>query len=197
MRSTVVGMLLVGTLAASLLLVPAGPAARAAAPTEERLVDQVRKAILDGKAYLRRQQKDGVWEIHQLGGHEYVGGTVSLAVLSLLTCGVTDDDREAVKDGLDYLRNIRPKLDANRQIDAADTSQTYTVALQTMVYALAGHPEDRDRIQDNVDWIMAAHPQDRRLDLRQAGRPERLRRLQHAIRPARPPRGHPQRRQGR
>lgn len=153
MRSTVVGTLLIATLSASLLLTPA---ARAAAPTEERLVEQVRKAILDGKAYLRRQQKGGVWEIRQLGGHEYVGGTVSLAVLSLLTCGVSDDDREALKDGLDYLRNIRPKLDANRQIAAGDDSRTYTVALQTMVYALAGHPEDRDRIQENVDWIMAA-----------------------------------------
>lgn len=156
MRSTVVGMLLVGTLASSVLLVPAGPAARAAAPAEERLVEQVRDAIRDGKAYLRRQQKGGVWEIHQLGGHEYVGGTVSLAVLSLLTCGVSDDDREALKDGLDYLRNIRAKLDANRQIAAGDDSRTYTVALQTMVYALAGHPEDRERIQDNIDWIMAA-----------------------------------------
>ena len=156
MRTTVIGMLLVGTLAASVLLIPTAPAARAAAPSEERLVERVRKAIDDGKAYLRRQQKNGVWEIRQLGGHEYVGGTVSLAVLSLLTCGATDDDREALKEGLDYLRTIRPKLDANRQIAGGDTTQTYTVSLQTMVYVLAGHPEDRDRIQDNVDWLMAA-----------------------------------------
>ena len=110
MRSTLVGMLLVGTLAASVLLTPAGPAARAVAPTEERLVERVRQAILDGKAYLRRQQQNSVWEIRQLGGHEYIGGTVSLAVLSLLTCGAADDgDRDAIQAGLEYLRKIPPE----------------------------------------------------------------------------------------
>ena len=87
------------------------------------------------------------------------------------TCGATDDDREALRAGLDYLRAIRPKLDGNGGIAADDHSQTYTVSLQTMVYVLAGHPEDRDRIQENVDWLLAARiPKFGLLDLRQAGR---------------------------
>ena len=152
MRTTLAGMLLIAALVA---LTP--QPTTAAPPTEEKLAARVRKAIDDGKAYLRRQQENnGAWEIRQLGGHEYVGGTVSLSVLALLTCGVDKDDREALQAGLEYLRAIRPKLDGSGGIAAGDTSMTYTVSLQTMVYVLAGRPEDRDRIQENVDWLLAA-----------------------------------------
>jgi Domain of unknown function (DUF4159) len=138
----------IGILTAAIVLVSAAPSARAG-PVEQpqdRLVEKVRRAIDDGKAYLRRQEKNGVWEIKELGGKQFVGGTVSLAVLSLLTCGVTEDDRQAVKEGLEYLRSI----------PAGNGSQTYVVSLQTMVYCLAGHPEDKERIQENVDWLLSA-----------------------------------------
>src|SRR5207244_4103739 len=33
---------------------------------------------------------------------------------------------------------------------------TYVVGLQTMVYAQAAQPQDRERIQKNVDWLLSA-----------------------------------------
>ncbi len=52
-------------------------------------------------------------------------------------------DKPEIQGGLAYLRTIPP-------------SRTYIVALQTMVYAQAGQAIDRERIQRNVDWLIAA-----------------------------------------
>jgi hypothetical protein len=131
MRSALLSMMVLGGLAT------AAPA-RAADP----LVEKVRKAIDDGKAYLLGQQRrdDGSWEI---GGNavQHRGGQTSLAILALLTSGV-DPKNEAIQDGLKYLRKVKP-------------TQTYVVGLQTMALAQAGQAVDRELIQRNVEWLLA------------------------------------------
>ena len=59
------------------------------------------------------------------------------------------DDPTSIQRGLHYLRSIEPR-------------QTYVVGLQTMVFAEAGRTEDRERIQRNVDWLLAARVMRRR-----------------------------------
>ncbi len=119
--------------------------------------EQVRKAIDNGKAYLLQQRHNGAWNVARIADNPSPpGGTVSLALLALLTCGVGDDDQAALKEGLDILRTIRPKMDADGHIAVGDVSQTYVVSLETMVYALAGRPEDKEHIQENVNWLLAA-----------------------------------------
>ena len=131
MRSALLSMMVLGVLAT------AAPA-RAADP----LVEKVRKAIDDGKTYLLGQQRrdDGSWEI---GGNavQHRGGQTSLAILALLTAGV-DPKKEAIQDGLKYLRKVKP-------------TQTYVVGLQTMALAQAGQAVDRELIQRNVEWLIA------------------------------------------
>jgi Squalene-hopene cyclase C-terminal domain len=61
-------------------------------------------------------------------------------MLALLNAGVPLDDR-AIARGLEYLRTVKP-------------AQTYVVALQTMVFVLAGQEEDQKRIQRNADWLI-------------------------------------------
>jgi hypothetical protein len=110
---------------------------------ETPLVDRVRKAIDDGKAYLigLRREAAGNWEvgIHSL---PYPTGQTSLAILALITSGMSPDD-EIIKKGLEYLRTQQP-------------DRTYTVALQTMAFAAANQPGDLRYIQRNVDWLLAA-----------------------------------------
>jgi hypothetical protein len=122
------------------LLGTAGPPARA----DDPLVEKVKLSIDNGKKYLLGQQRreNGSWETtgHSLG---YPGGTTSLVMLALLTAGVPPGD-PAIQDGLKYLRTIAP-------------SKTYVVALQTMVYSQAGQAVDRERIQKNIDWLVAHH----------------------------------------
>jgi hypothetical protein len=130
-------------LAALVLLLFPGVPLRA----EEPLVEQVRKAIDGGKKYLLDQQRqtDGSWEIHaELLGRR--GGTTALVMLALLNAGVSPRD-PALQKGLTYLRDIEPRY-------------TYVVALQTMVFAQAGDPVDRSRIQRNVDWLLSARVAD-------------------------------------
>ena len=112
----------------------------------EKLVDKVRVSIDKGIQYLRDMEKGkGNWEL-DAESNIRKGGWTSLAMLSLLNCGVPPED-EMMKRGLEYLRGIPP-------------SQTYTVGLQTMVYCLAKQPQDRDRIQRNVDWLKSAKLKD-------------------------------------
>jgi hypothetical protein len=148
--------ILIALLAATFSFTVAVPASAAPAPGAVT-VEQVRRAIDNGKAYLLQQRHNGAWNVGRIADVTYPpGGTVSLALLAMLTCGVADDDRPALKEGLDILRTIRPKLDANGHIAATDGSQTYVVSLETMVYALAGRAEDEERIQENVNWLLAA-----------------------------------------
>jgi hypothetical protein len=127
----------VGVLTAAVFL-NLTPAARPA-DADDDLVDQVRKAIDAGVAYLRAQQRGGSWELgpEKIG---YPGGSTSLVLLALLTSGVPPSD-PAVQDGLAYLRTVPP-------------AQTYVVGLQTMVFAMAKQPADRGRIRRNVEWLL-------------------------------------------
>jgi hypothetical protein len=158
MRSLLVVLPAAGVTAAVLCVITAAPPAPAApAPaSQDPLVGQVNDAITRGKAYLRQHQVKGDWDVAKMGTIDYPnGGTVSLALLALLTCGVGQDDQDALKKGLEVLRGIRPQMNGG-QIAAGDATQTYQVSLATMVYALAGHPEDQERIQENVNWLLAA-----------------------------------------
>jgi hypothetical protein len=157
---------LIGILATAVTFLSFAPASAAPAPGAVT-VKQVREAIDNGKAYLRREQRNGAWNVEKIADTAYPrGGTVSLALLALLTCGVADDDRPALKEGLDYIRTIRPKMDANGRVAADDGSETYVISLETMVYALAGRPEDKKCIQENVDWLLAARIKNNDVKLR-------------------------------
>lgn len=116
----------------------------AAAPgwAKEPLVDQVRAAIDRGVLFLRDQAKNtGDWEIDPASAGRR-GGHSCLALLALLNAGVKPDD-PVIENGLKFLRTVPPK-------------DTYVVGLQTMVYAAAGRPEDAERIQRNVNWLIDA-----------------------------------------
>jgi hypothetical protein len=136
------------------LLVFAGPAVARAAPAPAgaegkprlKLHPRLQKSIDAGVKYLRKQQgKDGSWEAGALAT-TFPGGYTSLALLALLECGVAPRD-PAVQKGLAHLRKVKP-------------SQTYVVALQTLVFARAGQPADRERIQRNVDWLLESRKPD-------------------------------------
>jgi len=126
-------------LLALLLLIPT----RAAEAPREPLVEQVRKAIEDAKKFLREKQSDkGDWEPDIQFEKIAPSGTTALAVLALLVAGEKPDS-PTVQRGLVYLRNVKP-------------THTYTVGLQTMVFAEAGDPKDKLTIQNNVDWLIKA-----------------------------------------
>ena len=150
MRSTLAGMLLTATLSAALLLVTAPAPAGPAPANDEPLAAQVREAIAKGKAFLRRQVAGGTWDFRdKFSGRQYpTGGTVSLALLAMLTCGDSGDDRETIRAGLKVLREINAR--------PGDDSWTYVVSLQTMVYALNGDKGDLDAIKSNAAWLLGA-----------------------------------------
>jgi hypothetical protein len=122
-------------------------AAPSQAQQEAKLVDQVRVSIERGIRFLRDQEKGrGNWEVDAESAARK-GGWTSLAMLALLQSGVPPQD-EMIQRGLKYLRGLPPE-------------QTYTVGLQTMVYCLAGQPEDSGRVKANVAWLeraMVRHP---------------------------------------
>jgi hypothetical protein len=127
------------TALALLLLVPAAPA-------KEELADKVGKAIEAGKDYLIKQQtRQGDWERDAVAGAR-PGGCTALALLALLNAGVPAGD-PIIQKGLEALRGFRPR-------------DTYVVGLQTMVYCLAG--EDKQRIENNVKWLLDARRMDGR-----------------------------------
>ncbi len=93
----------------------------------------VQQAIDRGVAYLKSTQGN------QGGWKEYLGqngGLSSLCTLALLTSGVPPDD-PTIQKSLDYLRKLEPK-------------ETYSVALQTLVFCQVGSPNDIVRIHRNV-----------------------------------------------
>jgi len=96
----------------------------------------VQQSIDRGVAYLRSTQEDrGSWK-------EYTGqngGLTALCTLALLTAGVAPDD-PAITKSLQYLRKIEP-------------SETYSVALQTLVLCEIGAASDLVRIRRNVAWL--------------------------------------------
>src|SRR5438132_878900 len=148
--SLVLAVLLIGVGAAlfgSRLAVAEGPlrtlAAYApnAAPAEHKPPDKVREAIDRGVAYLKKSQTNSGWEQDpRMQGMK--GGATALALLALLESGLKADDPVVAK-GLDYLREIEP-------------TQTYVVSLQTAVFCRGKRMKDRELIQRNVDWLLAA-----------------------------------------
>jgi Domain of unknown function (DUF4159) len=117
------------------------------AQPREPLVEQVRKAIERGVQFLRDQEEgQGNWEHVNPASGANPGGWTALALLALLNAGVKPDD-PLIERGLQYLRQLKP-------------GKTYVVGLQTMVFAEAGLPQDRERIQRNVDWLIAARVTD-------------------------------------
>jgi len=124
------------------VLLAGSDSGRAQAQKKEALVDQVKKSIDKGVRYLRKtQMENGSWEVN-LPAAVYPGGWTSLAVLALLNSGVPVDD-PVVANGLTYLRSLKPKF-------------TYVRALQTMVFVEAGQKEDRERIGENIQWLIDA-----------------------------------------
>src|SRR5690606_9826315 len=69
----------------------------------------------------------------------YPGGVTSLCTLALLNAGV-EPNHPQIQKSLEYLRTIEP-------------TKTYSVSLQTMVFALADPRRDQILIQRNVDWL--------------------------------------------
>lgn len=133
-KSIVAGCLVFGALLMSV------PSTRAAEP----LADKVRMSIDRGIGYLKKTQEprggQHNWENTGLS-IAWPGGSSCLATLAMLTCGVKPDDT-AIKQVLPYIRSMKP-------------SQTYVIALQTMVLAEIGEARDKDIIQRNVDTLMA------------------------------------------
>jgi hypothetical protein len=129
-----------------LFLLPAAIPGQPGKPAKESLADQVRKAIDQGKKFLRDQQVvtadgQGHWEV-DLNSKGRPGGWSSLALLALLNAG-EEPKSQVIQRGLRYLRTVDP-------------TDTYVVGLQTMVFVEAGFPEDLARIQRNVDWLVNA-----------------------------------------
>jgi hypothetical protein len=109
----------------------------------EPLVDQVKASINRGVNYLKSKQRpEGHWEHDLQLGTQYRGGQTSLAILALLYSGVPPQDKTVAR-GLDYLRSFKP-------------DKTYVRALQTMAFAEARQTEDRERITENVKWLLDA-----------------------------------------
>ena len=110
---------------------------------KEELADRVNAAIERGIRYLKQNQRDGGnWERGaQIAGMGNTGGPTCLAVLAMLNAGLKPDD-PSVRDALKYIRALQP-------------AGTYTVGLQTMVFAELNQPQDKPLIQRNVDWLIA------------------------------------------
>jgi hypothetical protein len=130
-----------------LLLVLFAPAMVHAQGKREPLADRVKSSIDAGVRYLTKiQRENGSWEIDgnvlSNASVSHPGGKTALAVLALLNSGLTPKD-PAVKRGLDYLRGVEPE-------------STYVTALQILAFGEANLPEDRQRMQDNVKWLLDA-----------------------------------------
>jgi hypothetical protein len=123
------------------------PAVAQQPPPQEELVGRVGKAIDKGVQFLKDQEAGkGHWEVNWDGATLMPGGWSSMAMIALLTAGVKPDD-PVVERGLKYLREM-------------ELRDTYVVGLQTMVfsevYLRSSNARDLERIQKNVDWILAA-----------------------------------------
>ena len=103
----------------------------------EITAQQVRKAIDRGVAHLKsKQHKDGTWPDFAANQE---GGVTALCTLAMLNAGVDPED-DSLKRALDWLRDHR-------------LSSTYSVGLQTMVFARAGPSKYRLLIDRNVKFF--------------------------------------------
>jgi serine/threonine protein kinase len=115
------------------------------APRISRLGDQVDRAIRDGARFLTGLQRpDGSWVDFRNEASTKTGMT-SLITLTLLAVG-DKPDSPAVSKALNYLRGFDPEQLRN----------TYTIALQTMVFAEAEPESDKPRIAANARWLERA-----------------------------------------
>jgi prenyltransferase beta subunit len=104
---------------------------------------QVEDAIRSGVRYLvRQQQADGSWPDADVRAHT---GTTSLVMLSLLTAGERIGAPH-IDNGLAFLERMSTN----------DLGRTYSVALQTMVFAAADPAKYRIRLAKNVEWLERA-----------------------------------------
>jgi hypothetical protein len=134
----------IALLVAVLSLAWAVPPAVAEEPPRQTdpLADQVREAIQKSIKYLREQEAGrGNFE-RAVEARIIPGGLTTLATFALLTAGVPPED-PMMQRLLAWIRE--------QPLD-----QTYVVALTTMVYAAAGQKEDLGRIQQCVNWLVAA-----------------------------------------
>ncbi len=103
--------------------------------------EDVERAIRDGVRYLRNtQQEDGSWPGES--------GATELATLALLTAGEPADDPQ-IGRAIEFIR---------RHHDPAsfvDPHKTYTIGLQTMVFAAIDPLAYRHQIARNAEWLIA------------------------------------------
>ena len=131
--------IVIGLAVGSFLVPLIGPNSLRAAVTR----DEVERAIRDGVRFLKQEQKgDGSWA--DVNGDARSGNT-SLVTLALLTAGEKPDS-PTVRKAIDYLRTLGPD----------QLNSTYSIALQTMVYAAAEPERDMLRIAANVNWLESA-----------------------------------------
>ncbi len=118
-----------GMVAPSVLAGPLGPEA-------------IQRAIEKARDWLIRDQKpDGTWECSMRTAETRVGAT-SLVVLALANAGVPAD-HPALAKSLGWLRRQEPR-------------DTYSVSLQTMVFAMLSPDADRPIIARNAEWLEKA-----------------------------------------
>ncbi len=116
-------------------------ASASSAPTSAAVTrEEVEKAIRDGVRFLhQRQSPDGNWP--------GVTGTTELATLALLSSGDKPTDPEVAR----ALSTIRQNHTPDR---IEPHHKTYTLGLQTMVFAAADPDGYRDLIARNAEWLI-------------------------------------------
>jgi hypothetical protein len=106
--------------------------------------EEVERAIRDGLSFLRKQQRaDGSWPDYD--SNESHTGSTSLVTLALLTAGESPES-DTVARALRYLRQFGPN----------ELNNTYSVALQTMVFAAADPARYKVMIARNAEWLKEA-----------------------------------------
>jgi hypothetical protein len=124
----------------------AGLAALTVAPASGAVShEEVERAIRDGIRFLKSQQNQDTGGWPEYGDQAYRTGSTSLVTLALLTAGEPADS-PTIQKALGFLHRFSPE-----QLDS-----TYTVGLQTMVYAAAEPEKDKLRIAANAAWLERA-----------------------------------------
>ncbi len=115
-----------------------GPTLEKTAAAAQLDAATVQRSIDRGIAYLRKSQNErGGWE--EFGGQSC--GLSALCTLAFMNSGVSKED-DAIVRAMRYLRAFEP-------------NETYSVALQTLVYCQLGAAGDLPRIRRNVEWLVA------------------------------------------